>query len=229
MSVTDHRVRVAAQKREKMNTKLLECALLVFARKGVDAAVIDDVIALAGVSRGTFYNYFKTNEELLLAVIQQMANELFWLIEQVVGGAANPLERVTTAVRLTLHTTRRYPHFGSFFVRSNMSANMPSTLANEFLSRDLNQAIAPGKLKAIDVGLAIDLIVGATFAGVQALITRPQTHDDYPERLTYHILLGLGLGAAAAKKLVELPLRHIEIPEDSLLNRSSLRLTEKAA
>lgn len=228
MNIADHRVRVAAEKREKMRRKLVECALVVFARKGVDAAVIDEVIALAGVSRGTFYNYFKTNQELLLAVVQQMADELFWLIEQVVGHMGNPLERVATAMRLTLHTARRYPQFGHFFVRSNMSADMPHTLAHEFLSRDLGLALAQGKLRHTQMDTAIDLIVGTTFAGVQALLTRPRISVDYPERLVTQVLLGLGQTAATAARLAALPLHEIDIPPHTLLERSSLLEAERS-
>jgi len=65
---SDHRPRVAAERRARMRRKLVESALLVFAGKGVDASVIEDVIVAAGVSRGTFYNYFRTNAELLAAV-----------------------------------------------------------------------------------------------------------------------------------------------------------------
>ena len=64
-ALPDHRTRVAAERRARMHRKLVESALLVFAEKGVDASVIEDVIAAADVSRGTFYNYFRTNGELL--------------------------------------------------------------------------------------------------------------------------------------------------------------------
>ena len=72
---TDHRPRVAAERRARMRRKLVESALLVFAEKGVDASVIEDVIAAAGVSRGTFYNYFCTNGELLAAAITSSATK----------------------------------------------------------------------------------------------------------------------------------------------------------
>ena len=36
-------------------------------RRSADASIIDELTALAGVSRGTFYNYFRTNDELLAA------------------------------------------------------------------------------------------------------------------------------------------------------------------
>ena len=49
---------MAAERRARMRRTLVEAALLVFAEKGVDASVIDDVITAAGVSRGTFYKLF---------------------------------------------------------------------------------------------------------------------------------------------------------------------------
>ena len=96
----DHRTRVAAERRARMHRKLVESALLVFAEKGVDAPVIDDVIAAAGVSRGTFYNYFRTNGELLAAAIQQLGNELVEHIEERVKAIPSPAVRVFTGLRL---------------------------------------------------------------------------------------------------------------------------------
>ena len=96
----DHRTRVAAERRARMHRKLVESALLVFAEKGVDAPVIDDVIAAAGVSRGTFYNYFRTNGELLAAAIQELGNELVEHIEERVKAIPSPAERVFTGLRL---------------------------------------------------------------------------------------------------------------------------------
>ncbi|MDT8989368.1 TetR/AcrR family transcriptional regulator [Curvibacter sp. APW13] len=227
MNDIDHRTRVAAEKREKMRRKLVECAMVVFSRKGVEAAVVDEVIALAEVSRGTFYNYFKSNEELLVAVVQEMGHELFWLIEQVVGTTKNPLERVCAALRLTMHTARRYPRFGNFFLRSNVAVTPSSSLAHQFLERDIGEAMHLGKLKGADkMDVAIDFIVGATLGGVQSLLTRNDHNDSYPEEIAFHILLGLGVTVAAARRMVDLPLRYIDIPPNSLLERSNSLASE---
>lgn len=48
MTVEDHRVRVAAERRARMKRRLIESALLVFAEKGFDAADIKDVAVLLG-------------------------------------------------------------------------------------------------------------------------------------------------------------------------------------
>ncbi|HNN08489.1 MAG TPA: helix-turn-helix domain-containing protein, partial [Azospira sp.] len=59
----DHRTRVGQERRERTRAKLLAAALPVFAKHGADAAIIDSIIQQAGVARGTFYNYFRTNDE----------------------------------------------------------------------------------------------------------------------------------------------------------------------
>jgi TetR/AcrR family transcriptional regulator, fatty acid metabolism regulator protein len=50
--------------------QLLEAATWVFARKGYRRAQISDVIARAGVARGTFYLYFKSKEQIFLAIVE---------------------------------------------------------------------------------------------------------------------------------------------------------------
>jgi AcrR family transcriptional regulator len=48
---------------------LLDAATWVFARKGYRRAGISDIIARAGVARGTFYLHFDSKESILLAVL----------------------------------------------------------------------------------------------------------------------------------------------------------------
>ena len=70
----DHRVRGGVQRRGKKRLRLLQSALVVFAEKGIGATVIDNGIAAAGVSRGTFYNHFRTTSELPLALATAMSD-----------------------------------------------------------------------------------------------------------------------------------------------------------
>jgi AcrR family transcriptional regulator len=48
---------------------LLDAATWVFARKGYRKAGVSDIIARAGVARGTFYLHFDSKERVLLAVV----------------------------------------------------------------------------------------------------------------------------------------------------------------
>lgn len=55
---------------DQRRRQLLEAATWVFARKGYRAAGISDIIARAGVARGTFYLYFKSKEQIFLAIVE---------------------------------------------------------------------------------------------------------------------------------------------------------------
>src|SRR3974390_886344 len=117
LKIEDHRPRVAAERRARMRRTLVEAALLVCAEKGVYVSVIDDVITAAGVSRGTFYNYFRTNAELLVAAIEELGNEVVQLIEARVQALPSPAARLIGGLRLYLDTARRFPLLARFIAR----------------------------------------------------------------------------------------------------------------
>ena len=54
---------------DERRQQLLQAATWVFARKGYRRAGISDIIARAGVARGTFYLYFDSKEQVFLAIV----------------------------------------------------------------------------------------------------------------------------------------------------------------
>ena len=205
---------------------LIESALIVFSAKGVDAAVVDDVIAQADVSRGTFYIYFSTNDEFMAAVMREVGNELLMLVEAAVQDRREAAMRLACALRMVLHTTRRFPLVGRFGCRAGMEAAAHTSLALTYLPRDLVQGIEAGRFQLNDGFLGMDLIAGSVRAAIYAMVSRAKIPATYPEEVTYHLMLALGLSKAVARKLVSEPLPPIVIPPDSLLG-CTRRLTHR--
>jgi|PlaIllAssembly_1097288.scaffolds.fasta_scaffold304400_1 AcrR family transcriptional regulator len=219
MQTSQHRSRIGAERRHKTRLRLIESALEVFAAKGVDATVIEDVIASAGVSRGTFYNYFRTDAELLAAVGEAVSNETVRRIESVVGGLPDPAERLAQGLRLCLHLALAYPLFARFFSRSGFNAIGPGHLMFEYVPRHIQEAVAAKRMDVPEVALAVDLLGGAVLSAVHAIATRPVAKS-YPEKMVLQLLLGLGMTRAAAQKLVAVPLLPIHLSPNSLLVRT---------
>ncbi len=161
-----------------MHRKLVESALLVFAQKGVDASVIEDVIAAADVSRGTFYNYFRTNGDLLAATIEELGNELVERIEDRVKSIPSPGERLFTGLRLYLGAARRYPLFARFMRKVGWDAIGAGSRVNDYIPVHIAEAIAAGEFIEQPIEIALDTFVGIGLAVVSA--SRPST----PTRLT---------------------------------------------
>lgn len=214
----NHRTRVAAERREKTRARLLESALLVFAQKGPQA-VIDDVIAQAGMARGSFYNYFRTNEELMAAVASEISNELLRTIDPAVQMLDDPAERIARGARLILHAVTQFPLFGAFMVRLPFPAANSSLLAVRFLARDIAAAIVGGRLGHIRQRVATDLVVGVVLNGAHSLVA-DSSERDYPEAIVCAMLEGLGLGAKEAARIVAQPLPQLVLSDTSILLRA---------
>lgn len=45
--------------------KIVEAAIELFAKKGFDRTTVDEIVANAGVAKGTFYLYFKSKDDLI--------------------------------------------------------------------------------------------------------------------------------------------------------------------
>lgn len=186
----DHRVRVGNQRRQKTRLKLLEAALGVLAQKPLESVVIEDFIAAAGISRGTFYNYFKTTHELLLALASELSDEILAAVDPLVLQCENPVQRFAMGTRLYMRVAARYPLWGSFLNSVGTRIATRGQLIEKYLTRDLSDALKAGLIKVDNVLLARDLVLGSIFYGIETMVTS-QTSVDHPEHLIKSILRGL--------------------------------------
>ena len=205
IKLPDHRVRVGAQRRSKTRLKFLECALVVIHEKGQDSVVIEDFIAAAGVSRGTFYNHFDTVNEFFLALATEMSDELLETVDPIVLTIKNPVERFSTGTRLYMHVAVLYPMWGAFISRVGTRVATRGQLIEKYLMRDLTNALASGLIKVDDILVARDMVLGSIFYGIETMVTEP-THAFHPEHLVKTVLRGLNLSEAAAHKIAFAPL-----------------------
>jgi AcrR family transcriptional regulator len=61
--------------REKVREKILDSAQKLFNRRGYGAVSIDDVMSAAGLTRGSFYTYFKSKSDLYAQAIARIVCE----------------------------------------------------------------------------------------------------------------------------------------------------------
>ena len=224
--LNDHRSRVAAERRARMRRKLVESALLVFAEKGVDASVIEDVIAAAGVSRGTFYNYYRTNRELLVAAIEELGNEVVDLIESRVKALPSPAERLCTGLRLNLDAARRFPLFARFIARVGSQAIGPDNLVYKYIPIHIAEGIEAGEFLDVPVGVALDMLVGAGLVTVTRISAR-RADETYIRAMLLALARSLGPDQRRAEAILSQPLAPLALDPDSLLMRSHARFLKQ--
>jgi AcrR family transcriptional regulator len=76
--------------REVRRQQILDRARDVFAKKGYHAAKIDDVVAAAGVARGTFYLYFHDKRSIFEELVSRFFQRIAFAVSRIDTG--EPLE-----------------------------------------------------------------------------------------------------------------------------------------
>ena len=158
----DHRTRVGRERSARTESRILEAALRVFAERGPDAPVIDDFVQAAGIARGTFYNHFKTVEELLHATSEWTTRKTVQAIERAMTGIEGPTLRLGVGLRLFFAHAQRDPVWCRFVAKVWKVGGLESPM------RDLDVGIRSGHFRVPDRDAARDLV----FGGVRAALER---------------------------------------------------------
>ena len=196
----DHRTRVGRERSARTETRILEAALRVFADMGPDAPKIDDFVAAAGISRGTFYNHFQGVEELLTATSKWTTRELIETIESALEDVEGPALRFGVGLRLFFSKAQADPVWCRFVARVWQLGGV------ELPARDLELALRLGLFRAPSGAAARDLL----FGGVREALLRmgaKEVAPAYGAQMTQLCLQALG----SDRRLIAAVMKH-ELP-----------------
>ncbi|MEM9455577.1 MAG: TetR/AcrR family transcriptional regulator [Myxococcota bacterium] len=181
---TNHRTRVGRQRRARTETRILEAALDVFGRMGPNAPKIDDFVATAGISRGTFYNHFDSVDALLEATSEWTTRELIHTIEHALEGIEGPAIRFGIGLRLFFAKAQADRTWSRFVGRVWSMGGL------EFPQRDLEEGIRTGVVSTPSPVVTGDLLQG----GVRQALVRigservPASYGDEMAELCLRVL-----------------------------------------
>ena len=91
---------------QKTKQNILETAMRLFAEKGLENVKVEDVVKEVGVTRGAFYHYFKSREELIAGVMYKAfeENDDNPYLQAYKQKGLNALEKLRFAAKLSLHS-----------------------------------------------------------------------------------------------------------------------------
>lgn len=218
MSPADHRPRVAAERRGRMRARLLECALEISAAKGPERLTVDDVIAAAEVSRGTFYKYFDAPGSLVQELAVEVSDAVIRTMHPLVEPLDDLAERMATGVRTALRLVRAHPVLGAFMVRAGWPVSERTQAFFVVVGADLRQGIRQGRFARMHADVALNLLAGSMVGAMHSL-TQGGVPRDFEEQTAGTILRALGVPAAEVAELVSRPLARPGIEPGTLLWR----------
>jgi AcrR family transcriptional regulator len=168
MTDEDGRTRRAAESREARRAQILDTALQVFSEKGYHGASVSDLVAAAGVARGTFYLYFDSKD----AVFRELLDDLLThLRSNVVGidvraGAASLEEQLLSTVARILRTVESNRALTRIIFREAVALDA----VVEARMRAFNDSLHAFVASALQVGAALGLTLPADEEVVAACV-----------------------------------------------------------
>ncbi|MCM3124777.1 TetR/AcrR family transcriptional regulator [Mesobacillus sp. AQ2] len=85
---------VSEEYKERKRQEILQSAHACFAKKGFEASTVDDIVAQSGLSKGAIYNYFKSKDEIYLALMDGQTRESGTKFAKAIAERSTALEKL---------------------------------------------------------------------------------------------------------------------------------------
>lgn len=200
------RAELGRLKRARTRESMIEAALELIRERGVQKPTIDDFIEAAGVARGTFYNHFRTKEELIQAASAFVADSIDALITPLFRGSQDPGQRISIAIRQFIRVSRDRPSWGWVLVQSLPGANAGwSEEMRRGVLADIRKGQRSGRFHIPSVQSAAALGIGALAMAIRTVLVE-RTPADFAESIAAMTLRAMGMDPEECVRVARLPL-----------------------
>ena len=192
--------------REATRRKLIDAALKIVAKKGLDATTINEITEEADVGFGSFYNHFASKNEIATVVFELRANEL-GLVNDFIGESENdPAVAVAYIQRLFLTKAVNDPVWGWFVLHA---ANGLPEMSRVFMNRgkrDIERGISQERFSTNCADTAMRIILASLLATMRAILEEEIPHSAVSETIECLLtMLGVPKDEACHLSRRELP------------------------
>lgn len=184
----------------RTRSALISAGFELLAEKPIDAIPIDEVVARAGVAKGSFFNHFADKPAFASAIAEEVRRELEDCITAANAAVEDPLARIAGGMCVGAAFAMAEPKRTTVLLRSNASSTLASHPLNRGLVEDMDAAVTAGLVREEARVGGVLYWLGLCQVLIANLIEERPALDVARERLGAMVLLGLtGLGASHAR------------------------------
>ena len=217
--IQDHRIRVAATRREEMRNSLMFSALVLASNKSIHEIDVEDIIQHAEVSRGSFYKYFPSVQALVPALASQLAEELTAEIDAITHQIPSTVTRLVITAKLTMRRLVKTKVLGNFIIQLPWPSQNLEVNVFKNLSSDIELGIKEGLFTKMPASIGCNLLVGSLIGGIYVMLGKSSA-TSYENKVLNQALIGLGLDTKTTEELLKAPVPPLpKLPETGLLGK----------
>jgi AcrR family transcriptional regulator len=187
---------------EETRELLLDAAAGLFAARGYHRTTIEDVVAEAGVAKGTVYWYYRSKKALFLAVIERAGEVYRAELVRRVGRLASPLARLEGAIEGTFEFAKRRPDLCRLYFQEVLEGDADFVKRREAiyaglvgdLRATLEEAVKLGEIPRQDLDVVARAIAGSVEAVARAALHPGSSRRRAAAELRAFVLTGLRRG-----------------------------------
>lgn len=196
----------ATRHKQKTRARLLSAALSVMAKKGAEAATINDITEAADVGFGSFYYHFTSKEDIFEAATNDLFETLGAKIDSEIEAIADPCVALATAIRAFAAIMIARKEWARFIIRIFSGHNYKRFGIYARLFRDIQRIHDSKRLRFPDPQVVAYAVGGAILFMIAALIDNDIAEAEAPKRIAAMVLRMLGEKERAISAIIALPL-----------------------
>ncbi len=197
-------------KRERTRQNILEAAFSLLGNDKGLTVRIEEICALAGVSRGTFYNYFTGLEQLFEILAIELSQDLNRALVASWDETQSHAEGSNAAIQHYLNYAERDPAWAWAMVHLSAFGPCFGAEAGDACYRAIEQGIAAGEFDVPNATVGRDLMTGTVLASVRTTLRGGRSD---PRIVAHHLLRAFGVPDARAREIAERPLPDMVVPK----------------
>jgi len=185
-------------KSARTRAQLMDAAIAVFARHGIEAASVNEIARAAGVANGTFYVHFRDKDEMASVVSIALAAEIARQLDEDMRDVDSAIQRVVCATCRFLQITSEQPPLGWAFLKACQAFPDFRRQVGVYMRQDIARGVRQGVFTEPVDDFLIDCVGGLVLSALLSSLSGTAAADAGPRTAEMQLRL-LGVDREAAK------------------------------
>lgn len=185
---------------QRTRSALIAAGFELLAERPIDAIAIDEVVARAGVAKGSFFNHFSDKPGFGHAIAAEVRRTLEGRVDAANAGLGDPVERLVGGMRVAIEFALEERTQAIVMMRGLELSTAIDHDLNRGIRADVEALVAAGLARPEAVRSGVRFWLGACQIAMLNVIERRPKRAEAAERLREMAVLGLtGLGVDEAR------------------------------